>query len=140
MNKQVGILILHGIGVQKVGYSDSLIAGVKAKFQPDEAEKIVFKEVLYADIFDKYQQERESYLLTSSYGWQLFTRLIRKVLIFVFSDATSYKDKSAYQEIQDRLSQSIYALQAELPGGAPIIIAAHSLGVMVVSDYLYDGQ
>lgn len=140
MNKQVGILILHGIGTQKQGYAQPLIDGIKAKLSQEEVQKVAFNEVLYADIFDNYQQKREDYLENTSHGWQFLTRLIRRVLIFVLSDATSYKDKSAYQEIQQRLSQNIADLQAQLPVDAPVIIAAHSLGTMVISDYIYDEQ
>jgi hypothetical protein len=139
MKKKAGVLVIHGMGNQAPGYSDELIWGLKQKLG-DASDAIVYKEIFYADIFDEIAQSREAYLLNSSPGWHFLLRFIKKFFIYFLSDNTSYKDSEGYSAVQNRLSENITALNGELEPGAPVIVAAHSLGVRVVSDYIYDSQ
>ena len=140
MGKKVGVLILHGVGVQKAGYSDHLQNGIKAKLKTLQVNltDIEFNEVRYSDVFDHNQKERSNYLKNTSSAWQQITRGIRKLLIFVLSDAVSYR--AQYKKVHQRISNHIHALKDQLEPHAPIVIAAHSMGAMAISDYLYDEQ
>ena len=137
MNKKLGLLILHGVGVQKADYSNQLQTDIKNALG-ERAADVDFQEVLYADIFDDNSHARAGYLINTSFWFQLVTRAIRHLLIFVLSDAVSYRAK--YKEVHQRISSDIEALQGRLQPQSPIIIIAHSMGVMAISDYLYDQQ
>lgn len=140
MNKKVGVLILHGVGVQDKGYSIPMQKGIQTVLSKigAYAEQVKFKEVLYSDIFDVNQEERSEYMVNTSSKFQLITRGIRKLLVFVFSDAVSYR--ACYKKVHERLSKNIKGLQKELEEGAPVIVVAHSMGVIAISDYIYDQQ
>ncbi len=140
MGKKVGVLILHGVGVQDEGYSIPMQEGIKTvlnNFEVD-AEQVEFKEVVYSDIFDINQEERSAYMVNTSSKFQLITRGIRRLMVFIFSDAVSYR--ACYKKVHKRLSDNIKDLQKKLVKGAPVIVAAHSMGVIAISDYIYDQQ
>ncbi len=139
MKNKVGILILHGIGLQKKDYSIKLQQGVEEKLN-GSATQVVFREVLYADLFDDYARKRSQYLIDCSFKWQFILRSLRRLLIYVFGDALSYKDKDGYIEVHKYLSDEIAALKQQLDPDSPIIVVTHSLGAMLISDYVYDEQ
>lgn len=140
MNKIIGVLILHGVGIQKAGYSTSLQNGVNESLETAgyNQEQVAYREVLYSNIFDEQQKERSKYLINTSGKFQFITRAIRKLLIFVLSDAVSYR--AQYKRVHARISENIITLQSALPESAPVIIVAHSMGVIAISDYIYDLQ
>jgi hypothetical protein len=142
MSNKVGILILHGIGNQERDYSINLQQEIESavKLNSDSSNKeVIFQEVLYSQEFD-YVDNREADLLNSSYKWQYLTRFMRWVLIYVLGDASSYKDKTAYCNVHQIVFNEINLLKAKLESDSPIIVVAHSLGVRVISDYIYDEQ
>jgi len=140
MGKPVGILVLHGVGMQKRNYSSDIKQGIKKALQRRgcDVEQVVFQEVLYTDIFEEQQKERGSYLIDTSAKYQVITRLIRWTLIHVLSDAVSYRGR--YKRVHEVISDNIKELQAKLTDNGAIIVTAHSLGVMAISDYIYDQQ
>lgn len=140
MDKKIGVLILHGVGVQSEGYSKSMqnkVNGFISKSGYD-FELVAYQEVLYSNIFDKQQKERSQYLINTSGRFQFLTRFIRWLLIFVLSDAVSYRAR--YKRVHKRISDELGKLQGRLPVSAPVIIVAHSMGIIAVSDYIYDLQ
>ena len=140
MDKKVGVLILHGVGIQEAGYSESLQQGVNDSLERAglALDQIAYQEVLYSDIFGEQQKERSEYLINTSGHFQFISRMIRKLLIFVLSDAVSYRAR--YKRVHERISENIIALQNSLRDSAPVIIVAHSMGIIAVSDYIYDLQ
>ncbi len=140
MEKRVGVLILHGVGIQKRNYSVQIKKGViKAlRRQNCDVDQVAFQEVLYTGIFEKQQRERSEYLIGASAKWQLFTRFMRWAFIHILSDAVSYRGR--YQGVHDVISENVKELQKQLVKNGPVIIAAHSMGVIAISDYIYDHQ
>lgn len=137
MTNKVGILILHGVGTQKTDYSREFKQKISEGLN-ENASRVDYQEVLYSDIFDENSRQRSDYLINTSSKFQVVTRFIRWLLIYVLSDAVSYRSK--YKEVHQRISENIKALQNRLPAGSPVIIVAHSMGLMAISDYLYDQQ
>ncbi|MGR9100576.1 MAG: hypothetical protein ACU826_08415 [Gammaproteobacteria bacterium] len=140
MSTKVGVLILHGIGLQQSGYSAEFQNGVQMAMQARglDPRQVDFQEVVYSDLFDEQQIKRAPYLLSASSRFQIFTRLIRSLLIYIFSDAISYRAR--YKEVHQRISKNIEQLQKRLPDGAAVVVVTHSMGTMAVSDYIYDQQ
>lgn len=139
MSNKVGILILHGIGKQKTNYSSELQKGILNSID-DTNKQVIFHEVLYSQLFDDYARKRSQYLMDSSHPLQLVERFIRYMLIYFFSDATSYKDKNGYNATHEYLSSELAVFKQKLDADSPIIVATHSMGAMVISDYVYDEQ
>lgn len=140
MYKQLGVLIVHGIGIQEKGYSDPLQKSVDQLIDKSGliANQVTFKEVLYADVFDVQAKKRGGYLINTSYWIQLITRAVRWLLIFIFGDAISYR--AQYKAVHQQISLGLEELQNKLPAETPIIIVAHSMGAIAMSDYIYDLQ
>ncbi len=140
MKKKVGVIFIHGVGIQKEDYSISMQKGIKSELRKIgvDAEHVNFKEIVYSDIFDNNQKERSEYMVNTSSSFQVVSRGIRKLLVFIFSDAVSYR--ACYKKVHERLSENIKDLQESLEEGAPVIVAAHSMGVIAMSDYIYDQQ
>ena len=137
MSKKLGFLILHGVGVQEEGYSNGLQKDIK-NVLGDRADEVEFQEVIYSDIFDDNADNRSGYLFDTSFKFQIITRIIRWLLTYVLSDAVSYRAK--YKEVHQKISVNIEQLQKKMELESPVIIIAHSMGVMAMSDYLYDQQ
>jgi len=140
MAEEIGVLILHGVGIQKKGYSKSLEAGVNKLLENNgyKKEQIKYQEILYADIFDDQSEKRGKYLINTSAWWQVVTRSIRRLLIYVLSDAVSYRAR--YKRVHNRISENISELQNKMPNSTPVIVVAHSMGAIAISDYIYDLQ
>ncbi len=140
MNNKVGVLVLHGIGSHKQGYSCALVKKVAAllKSKGCDSKQVEIQEVVYTDIFDKQQREHSEYLLNTSGSCQFISRLIRRLLAFVLSDAVSYR--ASRKDVHIVISEHIGKLYKNLPESAPVIVVAHSMGVMAISDYIYDLQ
>jgi len=79
MDKPIGVLILHGVGMQKRNYSERIKQGVVRELQKQgcDSDQVVFQEVLYTCIFDDQQQVRSDYLINTSARYQFFTRFVR---------------------------------------------------------------
>lgn len=139
-NCKVGILILHGIGIQKEGYSKELQDHVKGllKEKGHDPDEVALQEVLYSDVFGVQQEERCKYLIRTSHPYQLVSRLIRWVLIHILSDAISYR--SHYKKVHQIISDDIERLQDKLQESAPVVVVAHSMGITAISDYIYDQE
>ena len=137
---KIGVLILHGMGRQKAGYADGLIDDLKRRLGATniDPEEVKFEAVLYAPVFEDIQRRRAPKMQRASHRWQIFSRLARKLLIFIFSDATSYR--GTYVKVHKEVSMALGQLQNQIEDGAPIIVAAHSMGAIVISDYIYDRQ
>ena len=137
---EVGVLILHGMGVQKSDYAEGFIGALRKQLEKSEEPsiKVVFNAVHYAPVYDQIQQRRAPELKRASLWWQPIGRLARWLILYVISDALSYK--GSYTDVHVKVSEALEELQNELEDGAPIIVVAHSLGCMVVSDYIYDRQ
>ena len=75
---------------------------------------------------------------SSSYFWQLITRWVKKKLVTHFSDATSYY--KAYGEIHCEVKKKLREMQNKVDKDCKFIVVAHSLGAMILSDFIYDHQ
>ena len=140
MGKPIGVLIIHGVGIQKRNYSERIKRGVvrELRKQGCDSTQVVFQEVLYTCIFDDQQKVRSNYLINTSVWYQFLTRIVRWSLIHILSDAVSYRGQ--YKRVHEIISDNINELQAKLVKNRPIVVVAHSMGVMAISDYIYDQQ
>jgi len=137
---KAGVLILHGMGRQDEHFADTFMRDLRIVFDQRgwTYSDAVLQPVHYAGVFEDVQKKRGPGLISTSFWWQCVSRLGRWALSYILSDAVSYKSGGGYHRVQEIVSASLTELQAGLEPGAPVIIAAHSLGAMVMSDYIYD--
>ena len=156
MEAKLGVLIIHGIGSQDDKFANPMIEELEGRISGHA--KIRWQPVYWADLLSKreskllnklFPEEKRSHWFDdqSSLWFQL-----RKFVMNYIGDATAYryipisssqtkKTNETYDRIHDRVHNAIVKLRKRL-GSAdkPVIVMAHSLGSVIMSDYLWDRQ
>jgi hypothetical protein len=148
MAAKLGVLIIHGMGAQKRNFARPLIEELKGSIS-DQA-KIHWQSIYWADLLSR----RESKLLNKLFPVEKPPRWfgLRKFVMNYIGDATAYryipissskarKTNETYDRIHERVHNAIVKLRKKL-GSAdrPVIVMAHSLGSVIMSDYIWDRQ
>ncbi len=145
---KVGLAILHGMGDQKTDFAEDFIRKVERRFveqiegqSSDPASQIVFQAVHYADILAAREKKLlEDIRRSHDLDW---TKL-RTFIVDYMGDAIAYELTSDpndnYRKTHIRLAERLNELDSNAGPGASLSIAAHSLGSIIVSNYLWDIQ
>lgn len=142
MESEVGVLIVHGMGSQQKGFADGMIAQLKERLG-DRADAVRFEQVLWAPVLTGREDK----------VWKALSRHneldwvdTRKFFLNAFGDASAYRyipdePNCIYFQIHDKVRDGLAALRAQLGGdGKPLIVCAHSLGSVIMSNYIWDLQ
>ncbi len=154
MAKKIAVLVVHGVVVDKawfikVGKTDkanrlAMIDILKEKFDtktaPGASDNLVFEHVEYVDILQ--QNERE---LLKDLQREDGKSIIKSFVLDFGGDAIAYQpvknEPSIYTEIHNRIRTGLQTLREKtIDEETPLVIISHSLGTVVVTDYLYDTQ
>lgn len=144
MPSRIGVLVVHGMGVQKEDFADDFIAEMKRRLARlgIEDHAVAWRAAWWADAVKDREDELWDAL---SRDHDLDYRRIRRFLISHFGDALAYQrvptqGTDFYRTIHARLRAHLAALRAEMGGDRPIVVLAHSLGGAIVSNYTWDEQ
>jgi hypothetical protein len=147
MKKQV-VIYLHGIGEQQPGYSHDSEAKLKETFK-DILEKkdptivapeLACREVVWAPITSEPQAELWK-RVNKKHDLDMIK--LRKFLIAFAGDAIAYQKTGegdeVYHAIDAKVQSTIQAVRDEYDGDElEFTFVAHSLGTIIISNYLYD--
>lgn len=161
---KVAVIIIHGIGVTKTGYSTDFQKSLASNFgkavqsclndKSDRASEVCFKEITWDPIVDENQGRFLEILMKDAslrkvagvftaiktlVMGQLMNFRINFASKFV-ADILSYKNRGVYSEIHAHIKIQIDTFLSTLEPGTPVTIISHSLGTVVASDYIYDRQ
>jgi len=145
---KLGVLIIHGMGSQRQGFSAPLVEGLTGRLG-DQASAVGWEEVHWADVLLGREEELWSDMVSatdpSGRTIPLDWASARQFVVHNFGDAIAYHrdfhhGDSAYSRIHEKVSAKIDALNAAVVPGAPIVVMAHSLGAHIMSNYIYDRQ
>lgn len=140
--KKLGMFIIHGMGDPDLHYAERLIQGLTKRLG-QAALEVEFEACFWSPILQK-QQDVTWRRLRQSQTMNALT--FRKWIVGALGDPVSYlsgffKDgKPVYGQVHDCVRSSLAQLEARL-GDAdtkPLMILAHSLGSVVVSNYIWD--
>lgn len=145
--RQVGILYVHGIHSKGPGFSRKLHDRVERYLMGGHARShtldlpgfVTAQEAYWADVFKPLADRLDTVSLSSHMGWDW----LRDEMLTSVAQATGYEDDQgigAYELVHDRVRTSLLSLQAAIGPDAPLIVVAHSLGTVVMSNYLWDAQ
>lgn len=140
--KDLGILVIHGMGTHKKGYADEMIEDVTERLSGGGA-RIAWEPVLWSDILDGKETDLWDRL---SKDHDLDYVKLRKFVIHSLGDAVAYRylpsrAAGVYMQIHDRVFEHIKRLHAKLGGKSkPLVVMAHSLGSVILSNYIWDKQ
>lgn len=160
---KLNIVIIHGIGRPVTGYSLPFQKGIARAYTAlkrkagaagsNFAGDLNFTEIVWDDILAEHQRALAERLksgfqeLGPKNIWESITGKIflpvKKGINWLrtsfaaefVNDVIGYRNATAYQRIQERISVSLN----QLPAG-PVTVIAHSLGSVIMSDYIYDRQ
>jgi hypothetical protein len=150
MGAKLGVLIIHGVGWQAKGFADAMIKKFGERLSKYGADKT---EIKYAKIYwHPILSGREDKLLTDFFPEgktpHRFSciRWLRKKVSYCIGDVTGYqyvpnqKDE-AHDNIHKVVYDSIVELSKKLDNeDKPVIVIAHSMGSVIISDYIWDRQ
>jgi hypothetical protein len=134
---KVAVFVIHGIGDQKSDFADDFMNVIKDRAKSKHSEYIMHS-CHWADELQESQDLMLPYIKSSSYSWQFITRWLKSIVVNNISDATSYHQ--AYDRIHQRVNKELEEVRQRAGNDCKIIVVAHSLGAMIMSDYIYDCQ
>jgi hypothetical protein len=145
MAAQVGILVVHGIGIQQASFAEDFIAEMKDRLDnlAVTADAVVWEPAFWADLLNDHERKLWDDL---SRDYDLDWVTVRKFFINVFADAIAYQrnpfaNDDMYRKIHNRIHDHLIKLRAALGSqDKPLIIVAHSLGSVILSNYIWDEQ
>ncbi len=145
---KIGLLVIHGMGAQKEGFSLGFQEEVGKRLGKN-LDRFVWQEVHWADALEDRESElwgrMESAKEPNGDRIPLDWQTIRDFVLHNFGDALAYhrdaQAESAYKDIHEIVSLRLQLLQRSLPSAtSPIIVIAHSLGAHIMSNYIWDFQ
>jgi hypothetical protein len=146
MAYEIGVLVVHGIGVQRretfaldfIGELDERLTRLGV-----ERGVVAWEPGYWADVLDGRAASLWARLAAAG---DLDYPPLRKFFIDFFADAIAYRreptqDADVYDAIHDRVLAALRRLRARLGGrDRPLVVLAHSLGSVIVSNYTWDEQ
>jgi hypothetical protein len=144
MPEKVGVAVIHGVGSQGVRYAEGMIQEINAnvdKLYPDGANRIEWQAIHWAYEFEKRET---AYLRDATRENDMDWLKLRKFVVSSVGDAVSYRHlserpDSAYKRIHGIVEGDIAKLRVRVKSDeAPLIVLAHSLGAVIMSDYIWD--
>jgi len=145
MEAKLGVLIVHGMGSQPENFADGIIEKLEDKISDYglNDNDICWEPVYWAPILSRREAQLWRDISTKN---DLHWVDLRKFVINAIGDAIAYQiipgeTNSTYYKIHDIVYESIVNLKAKLGNNdKPIIVIAHSIGSVIMSDYIWDRQ
>jgi hypothetical protein len=147
MDKKLGILILHGMGVSNPDFADSMINKMNKHIKNNgfDTNGIVYQPCCWDEIMQPKEQELWNKVnIYNDLKWET----MRRFCVNTLTDAVSYqesfgRDGGSYDQIHNYIYGSLKKLRDNLGIGGdrkPLIVIAHSLGCHVISNFIWDRQ
>ena len=140
---EVGVVVIHGMGDPAPDFAAPLIDGLSRQLGGDSA-AIAFEPCLWSDILQ--ESENEIWRRLQSAPTPMHLGLLRKWVVGTLGDPTGYlsgyeqRGTPVLHKVHDRFAQSLAAVENRLrdPARAALVVLAHSLGGVVVTNYLWN--
>ncbi len=145
MSKKLGIFIVHGMGSQTSDYAEPMMAELQKRLKklgckPDD---VAWQAAYWA----KDLANREHHLWEKLYEKNDMDFIkVRQFVVSSFGDALAYQRTTddgtdIYSTTHEMIRMELEALRRKLGNkDAPIVVIAHSLGSVIMSNYIWDQQ
>jgi hypothetical protein len=145
MVSELGVVVVHGIGIEQPDFADPFIAEMQERLHAlgIAAGTVHWEPAYWADLLN--DRERQLWN-TLARGHHLDWVTVRKFFLNFFADAIAYQRASGqqpdmYHRIHQRIHDHLVQLRTALgQQDAPLVIVAHSLGSVIMSNYIWDEQ
>lgn len=137
------MVVIHGMGDPVPSFAAPLIDGL-SRLLGDDAAAIAFEPCFWSDILQESQNEIWHRLQRAPTPMRL--NALRQWVVGTLGDPTGYlsgyeqRGIPVLQSVHQRFARSLAAVERRLndPAGAPLVVLAHSLGGVVVTNYLWN--
>lgn len=145
MENKIGVLFIHGMGSAPDDFAHDTIQELREKISGRglNREEVAWQSVHWAPLLSA----RESQLWVDlSAEHDLNWAKLRKFFLNAFGSSTAYRARKEggddfYHRVQATVHQSLQELRLKLGGDdKPLVVIAHSLGSLIISDYIWDRQ
>jgi hypothetical protein len=143
---RTGVFVVHGMGEQsEERFGTAFVAAMQERLGElgVPAGTVEFGRGYWADLLN----DRERDLLAQmERGGELDFRRLRGFIVNALGDAVAYRrgsadDNNLYYAIHARIRDRLAALRRSLgDADVPLVVVAHSLGAVIMSDYAWDEQ
>lgn len=145
--RKIGLLVLHGMGSQRPGYSKGLEASLRAALGRHGG-RIEMREVWWAEALEGPERRlwRQMAASRDAAGMPIGLRWsrARHFIVHSFADALAYdrpgERSSRYAEVHAIVDREVRALYDAVGTSTPVVVLAHSLGAHVISNYVWDTE
>ncbi len=144
---KIAIGIIHGMGSQKRGFSKAMQERLRNAFrkQGGNSNDLLFQELFWADILGERQ---ERLFRNTNYRDDLSYSCLCKFIISALGDAIAYQrnspspdSNSVYYLIHERIGSDLHELWKKAgEQNIPLVLMGHSLGGVILSNYIWDAQ
>jgi hypothetical protein len=157
MEAKLGVLIIHGVGSQEANFADPIKKKLERRIS--DHDKIRWQSIYWAPILSEREDalwrllfpeeerpHRSEWRKIVYFVWRKYIIKLKKFVINLLGDVTAYKPvnyiyNNTYEKIHNVVHKSVVELRKSLGNeDKPIIVIAHSLGSVIMSDYIYDRQ
>jgi hypothetical protein len=151
---KIGILVIHGMGDQKREFYDGFAGGIKHFYNAlgENENDLEFMPIWWASILSN---EERQIIERTRQGNLNFINTLRPFVVNYLADVIAYQktfekkdyveknkgvygDRGIYHIIQALISSSIKELKNKIGSEKPIIMIGHSLGSVMLLNYLHD--
>ena len=137
-----GVLIVHGMGNPEPSFAEGLIRRVRERLEPAGG-AVEYESCYWAPILQEQQDRTWQRMLRSG---EMDAKALRRWVMSALGDPATYlsgyfkSGQPAYGDIHECVRAALAALELRLGAGAPLVVLAHSLGSVIVSNYFWDEQ
>jgi hypothetical protein len=137
---KIGIAIVHGIGRQDKSYADNFIKLIQEQYKKSAGKAdLVFESICWQEEIEPL--EHTLFEKIKNLGW----KLLRSFFVGYGGDALCYqpsevKENGFYTKVHKSVDKGLQNLAKSLDANSPICIISHSLGTVVVSNFIWDIQ
>jgi hypothetical protein len=144
MSKTLGVAVIHGMGSQGVQFAEGMMQEINTwvdELRPGGADRIEWQPIHWAD---ELETREIAYFRAATRENDLDWLKIRKFVVTSLGDAVAYRHlserpDSMYKRIHAKVEENIEELRAGVQSSdVPLIVLAHSLGGVIMSDYIWD--
>ena len=141
MSKELGIVVIHGMGETKENYYFGLQENIGKFLGQDIWDKIHFEPIFYQDLMQTNEYRVWANMVNQEV---LDWKGLRQFMLFAFADAATLEHKperqgSVYHEVQKRIVEALKITRTALGNqDKDIILVAQSLGGQIISNYIWD--
>jgi len=146
MPSQIAVLITHGMGSPDAGFATGLIDRLRRRLGDRVASRVVFEPCHWSPILQVHQDEIWQRLTES--GKPMDQKWARRWIVSALGDPVGYlsgymqNGAPVYLKVHECVRASLERLATKLERAdeTPLAVLAHSLGSVVVSNYLWNEQ